>query len=308
MTSINTNVAAMTALKTLNQTNKNLEISQGRVSTGLRVATAKDNAAYWSIATTMKSDNAALGTVTDALGLGGATVDIAYAALESSMDVVSEIKTKLIAAREPGVDRAAIQAEVSELQNQLISAADSASFSGENWLSVDSAAAGYNASKSIVASFTRDTAGAIAIGTIDIDITATELFDANDQSGILDTQSTTTNGAVVYSVSTLDISALTDSVADLADLEEIIATVDTAFSAMADTASGLGAISKRIDLQADFVTNLMDVITQGIGKLVDADLTKESTTLQALQTQQQLGVQALSIANSSSQSILSLFR
>lgn len=308
MASINTNVSAMTALQTLNQTNKNLEMTQNRISTGYKVATAKDNAAYWSIATTMKSDNKALGTVTDALGLGAATVDVAYTALESSMDVVSEIKTKLVAAREPGVDRTAIQAEVDELQNQLISIADSASFSGENWLSVDSGAAGYNGSKSVVASFTRDSAGAISIGTISIDTTSTELFDSNDQSGILDTESTTTNGAVTYSVSTLTISAYTDSANDLADLEEIISTVDTAFSSMADAASNLGAVSKRIDLQSNFVSNLMDAIDRGVGKLVDADLTKESTNLQALQTQQQLGVQALSIANSSSQNILSLFR
>lgn len=308
MASIITNASAMTALQTLNQTNKNLESTQNRISTGFKVSTAKDNAAYWSIATTMKSDNKALGTVTDALGLGGATVDVAYTAIESSMDVVSEIKTKLVAAREPGVDRSMIQAEVTELQNQLISIADSASFSGENWLSVDSGAVGYNSAKSIVASFTRDSAGAISIGTIAIDTTATELFDADDQSGLLDTVSTTTNGAVAYSVSTLDISALTDAAVDLADLEEIISTVDTAFSGMADAASNLGAVSKRIDLQTDFVSNLMDAIDRGVGKLIDADLTKESTRLQALQTQQQLGVQALSIANSSTQNILSLFR
>ncbi len=309
MASINTNVSAMTALQTLNQTNKNLETTQSRISTGFRVATAKDNAAYWSIATTMKSDNKALSTVTDALGLGAATVDVAYTALESSMDVVSEIKSKLVAAREPGVDRSAIQAEVTELQNQLISIADSASFSGENWLSVDSGAAGYNATKSVVASFTRDSSGAISIGTISINTANTQLFDADAAgTGILDATSTTTNGGVTYSVSTLDISALTDSAADLADLEEIIVTVDTAFSSMADAASNLGAVSKRIDLQSDFISNLMDAIDRGIGKLVDADLTKESTNLQALQTQQQLGVQALSIANASSQNILSLFR
>ncbi|VAV89085.1 Flagellin protein FlaA [hydrothermal vent metagenome] len=309
MASINTNVSAMTALQTLNQTNKNLETTQSRISTGFRVATAKDNAAYWSIATTMKSDNKALSTVTDALGLGAATVDVAYTALESSMDVVSEIKSKLVAAREPGVDRSAIQAEVTELQNQLISIADSASFSGENWLSVDSGAAGYNATKSVVASFTRDSTGAISIGTISINTANTQLFDADaGGTGILDALSTTTNGGVSYSVSTLDISALTDSAVDLADLEEVIATVDTAFSSMTDAASNLGAVSKRIDLQSDFISNLMDAIDRGIGKLVDADLTKESTNLQALQTQQQLGVQALSIANASSQNILSLFR
>src|SRR5690606_36818267 len=153
MTSLLTNTAAMTALQTLSQTNKNLAVTQNRISTGQRVASASDNAAYWSIATTMRSDNKALSTVQDALGLGAATVDVAYTAVSSAIDVVSEIKAKLVAAREPGVDRGKIQSEISELQKQLIGIADAATFSGENWLAVDSSAASYNATKSIVASF-----------------------------------------------------------------------------------------------------------------------------------------------------------
>ena len=147
MSSINTNVAAMTALQTLTQTNKNLLVTQGHISTGLRVAEASDNAAYWSIATTMRSDSAALSTVQDALGLGSATVNVAYTGVKSAIDVLDQIKSKLVAAREPGVDRAKIQTELTELQAQLRGVADSASFSGENWLSVDSSAAGYNATK-----------------------------------------------------------------------------------------------------------------------------------------------------------------
>jgi flagellin len=311
MSSINTNVAAMTALQTLTATNKALTETQNRISTGLRVAGASDNAAYWSIATTMRSDNSALSTVQDALGLGAATVDVAYTGIESAIKVVDQIKSKLVAARQPGVDRGKIQSEITELQAQLRGIAESASFSGENWLSVDSGAASYNATKTIVSSFQR-TGGAVDIGTISIDITATELFDADDQSGILDTVSTTTNGAVNYSIAgaadALDISALTDSTADLADLEEIIGVVDTAISTMTDAATALGAAKARIGIQQDFVKGLMDAISRGVGQLVDADMNEESTRLQALQVKQQLGVQALSIANSSSQTILSLFR
>ncbi len=308
MSSIRTNAAAMTALQTLTQTNKELEQTQNRISTGYRVATATDNAAYWSIATTMRSDNKALSTVKDALGLGKATVDVAYTALEKSIDVVTEIKAKLVAAREPGVDRAKIQSEIDELQNQLTSIAESASFSGENWLKVDSSAASYNATKTVVASFTRTSTG-VSIGTISININNIKLFDANaSASGILDATSTTTNGGVTYSVSTLDISTLTDSAADLADLEEIIGTVDSAISSMTTAASDLGAGKKRIEMQTDFVSSLMDAIDRGVSQLVDADMNAESTRLKALQTQQQLGVQALSIANASSQTILSLFR
>jgi flagellin len=189
--------------------------------------------------------------------------------------------------------------------------ADSATFSGENWLSVDSSAASYNAAKSIVSSFSRS-AGAVSIGTIDIDVDGTKLFDANDQSGILDTENTTTNGGVAYSVAgetnAVDISALTDSDADLEDLEEIIGVVDDAISAMTDAATAMGAAKSRIGIQQDFVKGLMDAINRGVGQLVDADMNEESTKLQALQVKQQLGVQSLSIANSSSQTILSLFR
>ncbi len=307
MNSIKTNVAAMTALQSLNQTNKALLETQNRISTGLAVSTAADNAAYFSIATTMKSDNAALSTVQDALGLGSATVDVAYTALESTISVVDEIKTKLVAAREPGVDRVAIQSEISQLQSQLQSISGSASFNGENYLSVDSSAAGYNSTKTIVASFTR-TGATVAVNTISLDITATVLFDASATStGILDTSYTTTSSAT-FTVATLDIASLTDSAADLTDLEDMIQAVDTAFGLITTGASNLGATSKRIELQADFVSNLMDAIERGVSQLVDADMNEESTRLQALQVQQQLGIQSLSIANSGSQNILSLFR
>ena len=141
MSSIVTNASAMTALKSLSMTNKNLEMTQARISTGLRVNEASDNAAYWSIATTMRSDNKALSTVQDALGLGAAKLDVAYTGLNQAIEVVDEIKAKLVAATEPGVDKAKIQSEITALQSQLTSNAGAASFSGENWLSVDSSAA-----------------------------------------------------------------------------------------------------------------------------------------------------------------------
>lgn len=307
MASIMTNVSAMTALQSLNATNKSLGITQSRISTGYRVSSAEDNAAYWSIATTMRSDNGALSTVKDALGLGAATIDVAYTGMNSAIEVAKEIKNKLVAARQPGIDREKVQSEIAELQNQLTSIGDSSVFSGENWLSVDSSAAGYNTTKTVVASFSR-AGGAISIGTISIDLTTTELFDSADQSGILDLEDTTANGGVTYSVVTLDISSLTDTDDDLADLEQMISWVDDAISGMTTAASNLGAVKQRTNMQKEFVGSLMDAIERGIGTLVDADMNEESTKLQALQVQQQLGVQALSIANQNNQSILSLFR
>ncbi|MDP1702523.1 MAG: flagellin [Aestuariivirga sp.] len=314
MSSINTNVSAMVALQSLNKTNMALETTQKRISTGFRVGSAEDNAAYWSIATTMRSDNSALSTVKDALGLGAATIDVAYTAMNSAIDMAKEIKNKLVAARQPGVDRTKIQSEINELQNQLQSIGDSAVFSGQNWLSTDSSAAGYNATKSIVASFTRSSAGTISIGTISVDTSGTKLYDAGagaTEVGIVDGLRDATGAiaaAGTFSVAALDISALTDSAADLTTLESYISGVDTSISEMTDAASTLGATKQRVSLQRNFVTALMDAVDRGISTLVDADMTEESTRLQALQVQQQLGIQSLSIANQQGQSILSLFR
>jgi flagellin len=305
MSSLNTNIAAMTALQTLNQTNKEMLVTQNRISTGLRVKDASDNAAYWSIATTMRSDNMAVSTVEDALGLGGATADVAVTAMNSAIETISNIKAKLVAARAPGLDRGKIQSEISALQTELKSTAESAVFSGENWLNADSTGP---TSKTIVASFSRDSTGAITIGTISIDISSTMLFDTSGNgAGILDSDKSVTSGGT-YTIANLDISALTDDPNDLTDLEDMIKGVDDALSNMTDAATVLGAAKSRISLQKDFVSKLMDSIDTGIGQLVDADMNEESTKLQALQVRQQLGVQALGIANQSAQQILRLFQ
>ncbi|APF38480.1 MULTISPECIES: flagellin [Chelatococcus] len=322
MSSLLTNASAMTALQTLTATNKNMTATQTRISTGMRVSTASDNAAYWSIATTMKSDNAALSAVKDAIGLGAATIDTMYTALDTTKEIVTEIKKKLVAARDAGVDRAKVQTEITDLQNQLKSSASSAVFNGENWLDVDSSATAYNATRAVVASFSR-AGGAVSIDKIDIDISKMHLFDANGQVGLYDealeddtgtaytftavTQRTGTAGAKI-SVFTFDISGVTNAAADLTELENVTKGVDAVLNQLTDSASYLGSVKKRVDIQNDFVTALSDAVTRGIGQLVDANMEEESTKLQALQVQQQLGIQALSIANSSTQNILSLFR
>lgn len=308
MSSLNTNIAAMTALQTLNQTNKEMLVTQNRVSTGLRVKDASDNAAYWSIATTMRSDNMAVSTVQDALGLGAATVEVAVTAMNNAIEAVSKIKAKLVAARQPGVDRSKIQSEIKALQTELRSTAESAVFSGENWVMGDSDG---TTEKTIVASFARDSTGAISIGTITVDVgpTGTMLFDAAATPlGILDSERTTTGNSISYSVETLDIAAITDDATELQDLEDMIDGVDDALSLMTDAATRLGAAKSRISVQKDFVAKLMDSIDTGIGQLIDADMNEESTRLQALQVRQQLGVQALGIANQSAQQILRLFQ
>lgn len=309
MSSILTNTSAMTALKTLQMTNSALETTQKRISTGFKVAEASDNAAYWSIATTMRSDNKALATVQDALGLGQAKVDIAYTGLNAAIDVVDQIKTKLVAAREPGVDRAKIQSELTELQGQLTSIAESSSFSGENWLNIDQDLTVDGAlTKEIVSSFNRDGSN-VSVGTLSVTVSSIALFNGNADAasvGLLDVQFTTTGaGAVTTSVSALDITA---AGVDETDLDEMISAADAAVQSMTTAAADLGATKSRVEMQNDFVSNLMGAIERGISALVDADMSAESTRLTALQTQQQLGIQSLAIANSGAQSILSLFR
>jgi flagellin len=307
MSSINTNIAAMTALQSLRSTNSEMLQTQNRISTGLRVASASDNAAYWSIATTMRADKNSISAVSDALGLGSATAEIASKGIESAIDVAGKIKDKLLAARTPGVDRAKIQSEITELQSSLQAIVDGASFNGQNWLTGASDDA--TTTRSIVSSFTRGSDGSISIGTITVDLDNTRLVDtasSGSAGGILNTEAT--SGSTTYTVLDLDISDLTDDTADLDIIEDMLSTVDSAISSMTDAATSLGAIKTRIDIQKDFADSMKAAIDKGVGQLVDADMNEESTRLQALQVRQQLGIQALSIANQQAQSILSLFR
>ncbi len=329
MASIMTNASALTALQSLSATNKSLEMTQARISTGYRVSTASDNAAYWSIATTMRSDKSSLSVVQDALGLGAGKVDTAYSALEKTIGVVNEIKDKLVASTGASVqDKAKLQQEISGLQAQLKMASDGATFSGANWLSLDTttgtATPGVADLAKVVAAFTRSAAGTITLQTIDINIQSVKLYEAfagatATQDGILDGRRMGTTGvrddlatvAVAgtvagtdgYSVSTLTVIGFND-----VQIAQMLTVVDIAGKELTDAATVLGTAKKRIDLQQSATSILMDSIDRGVGQLVDADMNKESTRLQALQVQQQLGIQALSIANSNAQTILSLFK
>ena len=308
MSSLNTNIAAMTALQTLRSTNSELLQTQNRISTGLRVASASDNAAYWSIATTMRNDRQSISTVSDALGLGSATAEIAAKGIETAIKIASEIKDKLLAARTPGIDRAKIQTEIKELQDSLKAVVEGASFNGQNWLQTSSED---DAERTIVSSFSRSSDGKVSVGTITVDLSNTRLIDTDtgaSAGGILDGEITLTNASDAVTVLDLDIADLEDTDDDLADLEDMISGVDAAIEKMTDAASTLGAVKTRIDIQKDFANSLMSAIDKGVGQLVDADMNEESTRLQALQVRQQLGIQALGIANQSAQSILSLFR
>lgn len=319
MTSIMTNTAAISALSTLRSISSDMETTQSRISSGYKVESASDNAAYWSIATTMRSDNKALGAVEDAIGLGAAKTDTAYTGMEAAIDVVSDIKAKLVAAREPGVDKDKINKELTELKNQLGSVAKSASFNGENWLYDNSETAG--TTQEMVGSFVRGSDGNVSIKTISFDTTNSILINDEAAAGGLLTKDTlatyaygtTTTTASYYLISSVAGDAtsnevtLTSTTSD-DEIDGMVASVDKMLSSMTDAAATIGATKSRIESQSSFAKDLSDTIDVGIGKLVDADMNEESTKLKALQTQQQLGIQALSIANSSTENVLSLFR
>ncbi|MDP2121433.1 MAG: flagellin, partial [Hoeflea sp.] len=211
-----------------------------------------------------------------------------------------------------------------ELKNQLVSISESASFSGENWLNNTSTTAA--GTKEIVGGFNRDASGMVSLTTLGINASSTTLIGKADESlGILtkdidanalDPNATTTTTRDYYLIDTGSTTgtqssgtaiALTGTTTD-SEVDDMIRVVDSILTQMTDAASNLGAVNKRISMQDDFVAKLMDSVDKGVGRLVDADMNEESTRLKALQTQQQLGIQSLSIANSSSQNILSLFR
>ncbi|MBZ9732843.1 flagellin [Mesorhizobium sp. CA18] len=330
MASIMTNASALTALQSLNATQKNLDTTQARISTGYRVSQASDNAAYWSIATTMRSDNQAMSTVSDALGLGASKVDTAYTGMDSAISTINQIQQKLTASYgQTDASKEKTQVEIAALQNQLKAYADGATFSGTNMLSVNSGATATSAADvKIVSAFNRDATGAVSISTIDVKVDSIKLYEAGTAAGvskgILDADRVGATGAVTttaqnptlgaaaaagdtYSVATMKIFSGTTAASDT-QIADMMKVVDAALKDMTTAATKLGAAKSSINLQKTFTSSLMDSIDRGVGQLVDADMNKESTRLQALQVQQQLGVQALSIANGSSQSILSLFR
>lgn len=272
--SVNTNVGAMAALQSLNQTSKDLSTTQSRINTGLAVSSTKDDSASFTIAQTLRSDLGGMKAVTSSLSRAKSTVDVAVAGAEQISDIVNQMKAKATEASDAGVDaesRKSINEDFKALKAQIKTIIDSSSFNGTNLLSSS------GTSKEVKALQSTDPNAAT--------------LDVGNQS--LDTK--------VYDAITTDIAAQTDA-------KTMVTTLDTIQKDIKTSLSTLGAGSRKIDNQTSFVSKLSDVVTSGIGNLVDADLAKESARLQALQVKQQLGVQALSIANQAPQVITSLFR
>jgi len=281
MSSILTNNGAMVALQTLKSVNNDLTKTQNAISTGKEIASAKDGSAIWAISKVMESDVAGFEAISDSLSLGESTVAVASAGAEQVVKVLQEIKELAVSANSENVDFAKIQTDISERVAQVSSIIGAAQFNGANLLAADVDGAGAT-SLSVLSSLDRvgsgaPTASSITVDTVDFE---TDIDLASDLTAITDTSSAAT----------------------------ALGEIETFLQTAIDGAAELGASAKRISDQNGFVSKLTDAMKSGIGALVDTDMEAASARLQALQTQQQLGVQALSIANQAPQTILSLFR
>lgn len=277
LNSVNTNTQAMIALQNLNVTGAELGTSQTRISTGRKVDSAKDNGSTWAIAQSMRANSQSLNAVRDSLQRGQSTIDVAMAAAGSISDLLLQMKEKALAASDTTLNtasREALNVDFKAIRDQIAKTVENAEFNGSNMIKTGGA--------SIYAL-------ANAAGTSRLTVSAQSLgLGSANLTGI---------------GSTASLQANTASTA-----QAMIATVNTAIGKVSTALAKLGTGSKALDMHLTFINKLQDSIDNGIGNLVDADLAKESAKIQSLQTRQQLGVQALAIANASTQTLLSLFQ
>lgn len=274
MLSVNTNVGALVALQNLNATNTELYKTQNRINTGMKVASAKDNGATWAIAQGQRATSQSLNAVKDSIARGSSTIDVALAAGESVSDLLLQMKEKALAASDTSLDttsRAALNEDFKALRDQIAKAVSNADFNGANLLKT----------------------GATSIAA---------LANADGTSKLTVNPEVMSLGGAIVTVAT------TGTIGSVTAASAMITTVNASITNTSAALARLGTKSKAYELHATFISKLQDSLDAGVGNLVDADLAKESAKLQALQTKQQLGVQALSIANQTPQTILSLFR
>ncbi|WP_109807051.1 flagellin [Sphingosinithalassobacter portus] len=280
--SVNTNTGAMAALQSLTETNKGLAKTQSRINTGLSVSSTKDDSASFTIAQTLRGDLGGLKSVSSSLSRAKSVVDVATAGTEQISDIVNEMKAKAYQSADDGIDQAsrdAINEDFKALRDQITTIVDSSEFNGTNLLKASG-------------------------GTV----TALQSLKDSDGTGTWDPDSlSVANQGLDLGGSVVTVSSSGD-ISTQANAQAMIDTLETTQDNLNTTLSTLGAASRKIDAQSSFTSKLSDVIEGGIGNLVDADLAKESAKLQALQVKQQLGVQALGIANQAPQTITSLFR
>ncbi len=276
MNSVNTNTGAMVALQNLNKTNSELQTVQNRINTGLKVANAKDDGGIYAIAQRMRADVASYGVVGNSLDRVASTVDVTLAAGEAISDLLIDMKEKALAASDASLDadsRTALNEDFTALRDQITTIVDNAEFNGVNLIDGSTA--------EIVALANADGSNTLTVGA--------------------EVMGLGTTGSVLTITGSTAIDTVTNASAALTAL-------DTSLNDLNSALARLGTGSKSVEIQSTFVGKLSDALEGGIGNLVDADMAKESAKLQSLQVKQQLGIQALSIANAAPQSILSYFR
>ncbi|MFN3558203.1 MAG: flagellin [Brevundimonas sp.] len=275
LNSVNTNVGAMVALQNLSVTNSELQTVQNRINTGKIVSSAKDNGAIFAIATSQRSEISALNAVKDSLNRGQSAVDVALSAGESVSDLLGQLKEKALSATDKSLTtsaRAALNEDFKAIRDQIGTVVSNAKFNGVNLLDNSTGTGGYKALANTSGTTIKVAGENLSLGGANVTVAAT-----------------TTIGTSTTATSALAL---------------VNASIDKVSASLAR----LGTGSKSFGTHLTFVGKLQDTLEAGVGNLVDADLAKESARLQALQTKQQLGVQALSIANSSTSTLLGLFR
>jgi len=284
--SVNTNNGAMTALQSLNQTNKQMATTQSRINTGLAVASTKDDSAAYNIAQSLRGDISGLTAVSSSLNNAKSVTDVAVSGAESISDILNQMKTLAAKSDDDTLttdQRSQYNTDFTNLRDQITTIVASSDFNGINLLK--SGGGSVSALQSLQGGSTSPTnAAAWDPSTLDV---------ANIDLGL--------------GGSTITVAA-TDDISSQANAHAMLSTLKTSSDNLASKLSDLGSASRTIDRQLSFTSKLSDALESGVGNLVDADLAKESANLQALQVKQQLGVQALSIANQAPQTILSLFR
>ena len=278
MSSILTNTSAMTALLTLQKVNKNLDVTQGRISSGLKITSGKDNAAYFSISETMTGDNSMYKAIDESLTLMVNSVSTARLGAETVQDVAQEFAERVAFAQGGTAEvRADVQAELDELVLRIQTTISQSTFNGASLVSS-------SATVTVVTGISRSSAGSVTTTTI--------TFMQQDL------------GAIMSNLTAVDLTASSTTALMEADLQTAESALDAAIAA----ATALGIAERSIETQKEFLGALTDRLDAGVGSMVDADMEQEAARLQSLQVQQQLATQSLAIANQAPQSILSLFR
>ncbi|MBN9677814.1 flagellin [Salipiger bermudensis] len=306
MSSINTNASAMNALSTLRQINKDLEGTQGRISTGLQVESGKDNAAYFQISETMKGDSSVYASINEGLTLTKNSISTARLGAETINGLAQEFLDKVAFAQGATGGHAEIENDLKELVKQMTTTLSQSTFNGDDML---------GAGATLTAATIDGTTGVITTATSDADVTGRNVVTGITRAG--------TYGTTDISVGTYDMLSLVDNFNVVANgfatnatdatngeafLAGVLAATETEVGNVTDIATKLGQSEKSIENQQEFLSSVVDNIDAGVGSMIDANMEEEAARLQALQVQQQLATQSLSIANQAPQNILSLFR